>query len=403
MTSFSQWIDSKSNHEWWIYAKRLSANDTGLTGGNQVGIYIHKEVIAVALPSLSIKSLPNPDCEIKARVASHGFPEQTLRGIYYNNKFHEGTRNEHRITRWNTDVKENPVQDVENTGALALFAFHVPKPDENAEFLDVWVCNGVSEEDLLESQIGEIIPGSWLIERGDKLFSGLAHRTEEAASTLTLPTIWSEQFPSGAEIIDFSLNAFKSAKVTPDDLIIERRKNEYRLFLQVEEMHVLHQVQKGFSSVDEFMLAANSVSNRRKSRSGKSLEIHLEHLFNQFGLSKFSTQCKTEGNKRPDFIFPSCMDYHNAAFPSESLDMLAVKTTCKDRWRQALNEANRIQGIHLFTLQEGVSPRQFEEMTAEQVTLVVPKPLHEKYPAKLREQLLTLSDFINLMKNRQLA
>lgn len=30
--------------------------------------------------------------------------------------------------------------------------------------------------------------------------------------------------------------------------------------------------------------------------------------------------------------------------------MLAVKTTCKDRWRQILNEADKIHQVHLFTL-----------------------------------------------------
>ena len=32
--------------------------------------------------------------------------------------------------------------------------------------------------------------------------------------------------------------------------------------------------------------------------------------------------------------------------------MLAVKTTCKDRWRQILNEADKIHQVHLFTLRE---------------------------------------------------
>lgn len=42
--------------------------------------------------------------------------------------------------------------------------------------------------------------------------------------------------------------------------------------------------------------------------------------------------------------------------------MLAVKTTCKDRWRQILNEADKIHQVHLFTLQEGVSLAQYREM-----------------------------------------
>lgn len=63
-------------------------------------------------------------------------------------------------------------------------------------------------------------------------------------------------------------------------------------------------VQSGFGSVNEFIALANSVSNRRKSRAGKSLELHLEQLFNEYGLKTFETQAVTEGNKKPDFYSP---------------------------------------------------------------------------------------------------
>lgn len=401
MTSLFQWIDDKNQDDWWIYIKRLSANDTGLTGGHGVGIYLPKPVVAVVLPSISSTSSLNPDCNLTAQVTSHGFPEQTLRGIYYNNRHFEGpgSRNEHRLTRWNTNVKDNPAQDSENTGALAVFAFHVPHAGRNAEFLDVWICKSLEEEEFFENKMGEVVPGSLLFERGDRLFAGFAQIPAVEPSSVEIPHAWTNTFPSGEEIVDHLLKVFRSGKLTPDELIIERRENEYKLFRQIEEIHILHQVQRGFDSVDEFIQMANSVSNRRKSRSGKSLEIHLEHLFRQFGLSSFSTQCKTEGNKRPDFIFPSCADYHNPLFPDKDLRMLAVKTTCKDRWRQVLNEANRVDTIHLFTLQEGVSPHQFAEMTAENVKLVVPKPLHMKYPEQLREKLMSLYDFIVETKN----
>ena len=58
--------------------------------------------------------------------------------------------------------------------------------------------------------------------------------------------------------------------------------------------------------------------------------------------------------------------------------MLAAKTTCKDRWRQILNEAARIDVKHLLTVQEGVSSPQFREMKEEGVRLVVPKTLHKR-------------------------
>ncbi|MDI7511452.1 type II restriction endonuclease, partial [Cronobacter sakazakii] len=51
-------------------------------------------------------------------------------------------------------------------------------------------------------------------------------------------------------------------------------------------------------------------------------------------------------------------------------------------------------GIHLFTLQEGVSLAQFSEMQQEGVKLVVPSALHGKYPEAIRGELMTLGSFI---------
>lgn len=394
LTYFSDWISSKTSEDWQIYIKRLSANDTGLTGGHQVGIYIPKEVVKRVMPSVTDKSNKNPECFLRAQVSSHSFPEQNLRCVYYNNKHFEGTRDEHRITQWNTGVSGNPVQDPENTGALVFFAFRMAGESYNSDFIDIWVCKTLEEEEYIENKIGEIIPGNWTLTKGDVVFGGLAQTIATQESNVNVPDGWIHTFPTGLEIISHLTQFFKLKKTTPDDLIIERRELEYRLFRQVEELHVLSSVQAGFNSVDDFMLLANSVSNRRKSRSGNSLEIHLEILFKQFDLQNFSKQCITEGKKKPDFIFPSCAQYHDLNFPAENLRMLAVKTTCKDRWRQVLNEANRIDQIHLFTLQEGVSPNQLQEMTDENVKLVVPLPLHAKYPTEVRKQLITLGEFI---------
>ena len=74
--------------------------------------------------------------------------------------------------------------------------------------------------------------------------------------------------------------------------------------------------------------------------------------------------------------------------------MLAVKTTCKDRWRQILNEADRIRIKHLLTLQEGVSQNQFAEMEAAGVQLVVPEGIRNSYPEGVRQRLQSLESFI---------
>jgi len=71
-----------------------------------------------------------------------------------------------------------------------------------------------------------------------------------------------------------------------------------------------------------------------------------------------------------------------------------VKTTCRDRWRQILNEADRIRVKHLLTLQEGISENQFREMTESGVRLVVPTGLHDAYSEAVRPHLLSLESFI---------
>ena len=74
--------------------------------------------------------------------------------------------------------------------------------------------------------------------------------------------------------------------------------------------------------------------------------------------------------------------------------MLAAKTTCKDRWRQIINEADRIKLKHLITLQEGVSEAQFREMQEAGVQLIVPKDVQDSYPKEVKPHLLTFESFL---------
>lgn len=398
---FSAWLNEKNTQLHWLFVKRLSANDTGLTGGHQVGIYIPKSLVSAILPPITRTDIKNPDLFLTAQIASHNTSVQSIRAIYYNSKKSENKQNgrdEQRLTRWNTDISNSPLQNVENTGSLAIFAFELDPNTKIASHISVWICRNLQEEGVVEGHLGEIIPGEFIDGQADQLLTGYIPQKKVAKTTLDIPEAWKTIFPSGEEIIDHLINNSSFGTANPDKQIMKRRKEEYKLFLEVESLHVLEKIQAGFESVDDFMFLANSVSNRRKSRSGRSLEIHLEKIFKESGIAEFGTQCTTEGNKKPDFIFPSCAAYKQASFPSSKLRMLAVKTTCKDRWRQILNEANRIPVKHLFTLQEGVSINQFSEMQAEKVTLVVPQETHAKFPAQIRSHVLTLAEFIEEVK-----
>lgn len=212
--------------------------------------------------------------------------------------------------------------------------------------------------------------------------------------SIDFPT--SEEMSSAARSIQNTVYNHKEMVVTnPDKKLIEWTEIEYRLFRALEYARYGDMIAHGFSTVDEFVSTANAVLNRRKSRAGKSLEHHLESLFNGNNI-RFTAQATTEGNKKPDFIFPSQSDYHNLNYPTEKLISLAAKTTCKDRWRQVINEADRLRGQakYLCTLQQGISSAQMDEMAAEKVTLVVPKPYISSYPRDKQNRIWTISKFI---------
>lgn len=391
MSVFHNWLLEIAGGNYFVYIKRLSANDTGATGGHQVGLYIPSGIVEKLFPSINHTRELNPSVFLTAHVSSHDCPDSEARAIYYNSRHFGKTRNEKRITRWG---RGSPLQNTENTGALTLLAFRLNEQNADCTAVDIWVCISPDEEDIIESAIGEVIPGTLISGPAGQILGGLSLQHVPINHKYVIPEDWKQRFPSGNEIIQYAAGHYVKKSNDPDDQLVDRRRVEYEIFLLVEELHVLDIIRKGFGSVDEFIALANSVSNRRKSRAGKSLELHLESLFIEHGLQHFATQAVTEGNKKPDFLFPSAEAYHNVEFPVENLRMLAVKTTCKDRWRQILNEADKIHQVHLFTLQEGVSHAQYREMQQAGVRLVVPSSLHKKYPEAVRPELMTLGAFI---------
>ncbi len=152
------------------------------------------------------------------------------------------------------------------------------------------------------------------------------------------------------------------------------------------------------TTISRFFL---SVQQRRKSRVGHALENHLEALFMAHSM-RYVRGTETENRNRPDFLFPSEAHHRNPAFAS-LLTMLGVKSTCKDRWRQVLSEAQRIGHKHLLTLEPGISENQADEMRAKHLQLVLPAQLRETYRDSQRRWLFTVGDFLEIVKGRQLA
>ena len=190
----------------------------------------------------------------------------------------------------------------------------------------------------------------------------------------------------------------------PDAALVAWMEREEILFRTLEK-HLLGEklrslVQAGIEDTESLIRLVQSALQRRKSRAGSALENHLEQVFTDHGVTYTRTGV-TERNLKPDFIFPAISHYHNATFPQARLTMLAAKSTCKDRWRQILNEAARIPHKHLLTLEPSISENQTDEMKAEQVQLVLPRGLHSTYTATQQTWLMGVEGFIRMVRQRQ--
>ena len=154
------WLDDASSETRGLFAKRLSANDTGLTGGHQVGPYLPRDVAQTIAPELTADRL-NPSRRLDFELASH---EQRSRPVlhYYNNRFHvrDGTRNEFHLTAFGGHG--SAMQDPENTGSILLIAF---RPDSSD--LTAWLSDSPAEEVVIESAIGPVEPGATVLWRPD--------------------------------------------------------------------------------------------------------------------------------------------------------------------------------------------------------------------------------------------
>lgn len=196
-----------------------------------------------------------------------------------------------------------------------------------------------------------------------------------------------------------------SASDDPDGALIQWMDREEQLFRRLERRIVADRIGSGFQSatevdVDGFLSFSLSVQNRRKARAGLALENHLEALFDAQGID-YVRGGETENRNKPDFLFPGDSEYRNTDFPQDRLTMLGAKSTLKDRWRQVLSEAQRIEEKHLLTLEPGVSENQTDEMQAKRLQLVVPRGLHGTYRAAQQAWLMDLSDFLAVVRVRQ--
>ena len=370
------------------FCKFLSANDTGSNHSHQAGILISKS----AMPMI-FGATPEGSAPVKKTVEiiwNDNITTQSIFTWYY-------SKNELRITNFG---KGFPYKKPDQTGSLFVLT-KISNEQYRAFFLDSdeEIDNFLTEFNLSPTETNRMFKSNKVID-GDKklenyLESHFANFTGEIPPSVKMAEM--------AETIELKLYDQPQLIITnPDKLLVNWTNIEYSLFRKLENTKYLKRVQLGFKTLEDFLELSLKISNSRKSRAGKSLEHHLEALFKGNDI-QYTAQGITEERKRPDFIFPSISDYHDTEFPTDKLVTLAAKTTCKDRWRQIINEADRLRDAnkYLCTLQQGISSAQLKEMQDEKVILVVPKAYISSYPKEYQNSIYTLSKFISLIKELQ--
>jgi hypothetical protein len=214
---------------------------------------------------------------------------------------------------------------------------------------------------------------------------------------------FSGRFPGTRQFSEFARSTIAdlSAGDDADTALITWMDREEILFRTLERHLIAEKLREGFGEdVDGFIQFSLSVQNRRKSRAGSALEHHFAEILRVRGI-QFERAAQTENRSKPDFLFPSGISYHDPKFPVDRLTVLGVKSSCKDRWRQVLAEANRVRKKHLLTLEPGISSNQTDEMKQRNLQLVLPRKLHESYTSIQQSWLLTVSEFLKVVQERQ--
>jgi len=323
---------------------------------------------------------------------------------WYDAREQHPTRTEYRLY-----YRSTPVTDSFNAGDLMIIA-----KSTNGLFLNLIAKQGSSSENQLKllfniSEAANTIETRKISGAQDSQVDSIrnfileklgfsneeSHRDDDGLLQEMLGK-FPDGLPSTRVFSGFARDISAVQTDNPDELIMEWWNVETRLFKLYERHLFESRKDKDQSDIDAFIALSLKLSNTRKARAGSALENHVEEIFVRNNVSYSRTQI-TENNSKPDFIFPNIESYRNLNFSAENLHMLAVKTTCKDRWRQVLPEADRISHKHLLTLEPGISKNQTDQMRSHNLTLVLPEQIHSSFTADQSSEILSIKQFLNLV------
>lgn len=366
--------------------KFISPNDAGITGTHQCGFYLPKPIWEMYAPFGPEKGR-NDEAEVEVHW-QEGQLITNSRVKWYGKR----TRSEYRLTRFG---KGFPFLTPESVGDM-LVLIPVSHTKFKAYVLD-------SDEDIedIQAALGVEVTGFWGAYEGGKPRvetegQCLERRFREFVKDL-------DDFPTGNAFSQETVKALEECvdqfnHLNVDKTLVRCVDTEYKLYRLAERQICQKDIVRVFKNVDDFLNTASSIMNRRKSRAGRSLENHFDFLLKRAEIPHVIRPPDVDG--KPDIIIPSVEAYKDRHYPTNRLFMVGVKTTCKDRWRQVLNEAKRIKQKHIMTIQQGISKKQLTEMKDAGVQLVVPSEFHKQYPPKSDMKLLGVGEFVDLVKKR---
>lgn len=367
------------------FLKFISPNDTKATRSHQSGFFLPKkarEIFTPQPPDNGVNHTHNITITWQNGVTTES------RVKWYGNL----TRDEYRLTTFGHGFQ---YREPENIGNLLVL---IPIVTQN-NFRAYVLSNDEDIEDI-QAALGLEITDVWALYSGEL---EIHFETEqECINDKFIEFIQNiHEFPktkflseSTQSILNNCIENFVNCGY--DERILDLVNYEYKLYQMIESRICLPQIKGPFDTIEAFLKIALSITNRRKARAGKSLEHHVEYLLDKADID-FESQVDLEG--KPDIIIPSREAYEDPNYPDDRLFHLGIKRTCKDRWRQVVKAAPRIKHKHIFTIQQGISGNQLDEMAGQHVTLVVPQQLHTQYPEDQEIELLSLEEFITMLRN----
>jgi hypothetical protein len=401
-----------SQYFWKVAAKRLSAVEVDANASNQHeinGSKTLKELIGT-FDDGDTRYYPTKFfwlAEENESVTAEG------KMSWYDSRYNQPDRS----AEWRLFYPSNDVFDLASEGDLLILALRT----DNSLMCIISSAGSTMENQLLwlfnvPVQVNRDFPVYRIEDKTDKEVDfvvrfildelGIEPEEPDAGNLDKLLEKFGNKFPKTREFSAFARKTFGEVDSIgdPDFAIVSWMNHEEKLFRRLERHIVSEKLEKfkkeDKTDVDKFLEFSMSVLQRRKSRAGYALELHLEEIFKANKI-RYSCKPKTEMKSRPDFLLPDIKFYFEDNFPVDCLTLLGVKTTLKDRWRQVLAEGDRIENKHLLTLEPGISVAQTDEMREKKLQLVVPASIHSTFLDAQVKEILSVKGFLDLVIGRQ--